>query len=340
MIILNKPLVTIITPCYNHEKYLEDYFKSIINQNYKNIELVIIDDASRDNSKQIINDYQKKLQKRFVNYKFINRQKNVGLVKNCNLGLKLSKGKYLILFASDDIMFPNKIKENIQFIENTEYGMAYSDGYKVKENFKYEDMNNLNNSKKTILDSLVKKEEAYSGFVANQLLEKNFIPAPTVIIKRKVFDEVGNYNEDLSFEDYDMWLKIAEKYKIGYIDDHLVFYRQRNYSMSGALNKSQKYESIKSLEKIINKHINSSEYSYNDMSKKLSLINLYKKIIDFGFLYNEKKLLDKYFNKLIRMTIFPDLKVVTKYLVSKVFLLHKFIIKIKHKDIYQSFFKY
>lgn len=332
---MDKPLVSIITPCYNHEKYLDDYFKSILNQTYDNIELIIIDDASKDGSQKVIRSYENELKNRFVNFKFIDHKKNIGLVKNCNLGLELSKGKYIAIFASDDIMLKNRIEINVKFLEDNDYKMAYSDGYKVKENFSYCDINNFDNK---FLDFLVKEKNQYSGFIANKLLENNFIPAPTVMLKREVFDKVGAYDERLSFEDYEMWLRIAEKYKIGFIDRSLVFYRQSDYSLSGILNKFQKFENLKSLEKTINKHISSSEYNYNNISKKISLVNLYKKFIDYGFLYNDKKLLNEYFNELKKITIFPGLKIFIKYLISKVSFIHKYYIRKRYKDVYQSFF--
>ena len=278
---MNKPLVTIITPCYNHEKYLEDYFQSILNQTYDNIEIILIDDASKDNSKDIIKRYKSELKKRFVKFSFVDRKKNVGLVKNCNLGLELSKGKYIMMFASDDIMFPKKVEKNVEFLENNEYGMVYSDGYKVQENFSYCDRNDFDNK---LLDSLVKNKNKHSGFIANKLLEKNFIPAPTVMLKRNVFDKIGKYDESLSFEDYEMWLRVAEKYKIGFINEPLVFYRRSDYSLTGSLNKLQKYKNLKSMEKTINKHFNSEKYNYNTKSKKRALINLYKKFISYGFI--------------------------------------------------------
>jgi len=91
----NEPLVTISTPCYNHEKYLPDYFESIISQTYENIELIIIDNASQDNSQKIIENYLPKL-KKFARVVYIPRNKNAGLVKNCNEGLDLARGKYII----------------------------------------------------------------------------------------------------------------------------------------------------------------------------------------------------------------------------------------------------
>ena len=81
---MNEPLVTILTPVYNHEKYLDEYFESIISQTYKNIELVLIDDASPDSSKIVIDKWLPKLKKRFVRLIYIPRTENKGLIYNCN----------------------------------------------------------------------------------------------------------------------------------------------------------------------------------------------------------------------------------------------------------------
>jgi len=333
---MDKPLVSIITPCYNHEKYLDDYFKSILNQTYDNIELIIIDDASKDGSKKVIRSYENELKNRFVNFKFIDHKKNIGLVKNCNLGLELSKGKYIAIFASDDIMLKNRIEINVEFLENNDYGMAYSDGYKVKENFSYCDINNFDNK---FLDFLVKEKNQCTGFVADKLLENNFIPAPTVMLKREVFDKVGTYDERLSFEDYEMWLRIAEKYKIGFINEPLVFYRQSDYSMTGLLNKQQKYKNLISFKKTIEKHIESSTYEYNDIAKKKAKLNLYRQMIGYGFIYEERNLLNKYFIKLVRLNgickVFNDYKEYIKFISIKIPFLYRYIIKKRYNKIYK-----
>lgn len=216
----NEPLVTIITPCYNHQKYLIDYFESIIGQIYNNIELIIFDDASKDKSQDIIKEWLPKLKKRFIRVLYIPREKNIGVVKSCNEGLELADGKYICFFASDDIMLPYKINESVDFLEkNEKYGMVYSNVKLLK--------------KERLCSKPLFKDHMPSGDIfINLLANKNYIPAPSVCIRKKVFDNVGKFNENIGAEDYQMWIKISEKYEVGYIHTPLAIYRLHKKSLS------------------------------------------------------------------------------------------------------------
>lgn len=118
----DSPLVSIVVPCYNHANYVRETIESIVNQTYKNIELVVIDDGSTDNSVEII----QKLAKNY-NFTFIYRP-NKGLSATLNEGMNLSKGKYFCACAcaSDDLYIIDKIEKKVKFMEeNPQYGMSY-----------------------------------------------------------------------------------------------------------------------------------------------------------------------------------------------------------------------
>lgn len=104
------PLVTIVIPSYNHSKYVINSIQSIIDQDYDNIELLVIDDGSTDNSVEVISNFIEcnKISDRFYRFKFIHRE-NKGLCATLNEGLKWSNGLYFSPFASDDIALPYKI---------------------------------------------------------------------------------------------------------------------------------------------------------------------------------------------------------------------------------------
>ena len=221
---MSKPLVTIITPVYNHEKYLDQYFNSVVNQTYHNIELILIDDASPDQSKNIIDKWMQKLEDRFVNFIYIPRIENRGLIYNCNEGISLAKGKYINVFASDDVMLPNNIETKVTYLEeNTDYAMVYSDAYCGSnlegKNYK-----------------MSKYHTQLKGEIFTELINQgNFIPAPTAFVRRKVIKDLGGYSTKYMFDDYPMWLEIAFRYKIGLIKEPLVFYRLSPNSLSRGL---------------------------------------------------------------------------------------------------------
>ena len=222
----NRPLVSIIACCYNHEKFVEETLDSIKSQTYENIELIIIDDFSTDNSVKKINTW-------IVKYKclFIQNKENLGVVKTLNKALKKCNGKYFSLIACDDIYLPKKTENQIQIFEklDDDYGAIYSDSYIIKEDSSYQygtqiSRNQINNPP--------------SGNIYEDLLKKdNFIPAISVIYKIKIIKELGYYDESLIYEDYDMLLRLSKKFKIYFSKEIDVCYRMHQTNMNYNLDK-------------------------------------------------------------------------------------------------------
>lgn len=285
---MNEPLVTIFTPVYNHEQYLDEYFESVINQTYRNIQLILIDDASPDQSKTVIEKWLTRLEERFENFTYIPREENKGLIYNCNESLELAKGKYIYAFASDDVMFKENIREKVDYLENNKsYAMVYSDGI-------YGEQNNLNAKKFSAVSN------HYKGEVFELLINKGcFIPAPSAMVKKSVIVEAGGYSSKYFVEDYPLWVEIAYKHEIGYINKPLIFYRMVSNSLS---------HSNEGFEKLIKGH----EMLYEDLSLKykidvaealdnlykMSMIHYYLKDTD-RFKYYRKKIVKP--NKVVRL---------------------------------------
>ena len=112
----NQPLVSIITPCYNGEKFLERYFESILAQTYTNIELIFVNDGSKDCTEKIAMSYSEKLKSKGVQYIYI-YQENAGQAAAMNKVLKIFSGKYLAWVDSDDVMTAESIKRKVAFLE-------------------------------------------------------------------------------------------------------------------------------------------------------------------------------------------------------------------------------
>ena len=125
------PLVSVITPCYNSEKYISRYLDCIIAQSYSNIQLIIVNDGSIDNTEKIIFDYQDRLLKKGikVTYKY---QENKGLGGAINTGLKLVEGEFFTWCDSDNLLTPDYFEENAEyFLEHPEAAIVRCDGYNV-----------------------------------------------------------------------------------------------------------------------------------------------------------------------------------------------------------------
>jgi len=208
---MDDPLVSIIIPCYNHEKYIEECILSIVNQTYKNIELIVIDDGSKDNSPVIL----ERLQKQYGF--FLEIQSNMGLSKTLNKAIRnYSHGKYIAGSGSDDFLALDRIEKQVRYIEaHPEYVMVCGKVYGVDENSQVIEGFN-------IIDSVTDPEKSLTF---ESLVESDPIPAMTVMLRKDVWLECGGYNENTIVEDLDMWLKVAYRYKIGYMDDYFGYYR-------------------------------------------------------------------------------------------------------------------
>jgi alpha-1,3-rhamnosyltransferase len=210
-IIHNAPLVSIIVPSYNHEKYIEECILSIVNQTYKNIELIVIDDGSKDRSPEMLRKLQAK-------YGFILAfQSNMGLSKTLNKALNLyAHGKYIAGSASDDYMVLDRIEKQVAYMEShPEYALTFGKVYMVDEASRIiEDF--------AIIDPV---KDPVESVKFEALIESDCIPSGSVMLKRSVLDECGGYNENTIVEDLDLWLKISYRYKIAYFDEYLAYYR-------------------------------------------------------------------------------------------------------------------
>ncbi len=215
------PLVSILVPSYNHSKYIKKCIDSIVNQNYDNYELIVIDDGSTDNSPEILSELQKK-------YGFyLEFNKNQGLVKTLNRGLKeIAKGKYFAICASDDFWLPNKLILQVKFLEkNPNYAMVYGKVKVIDEN-----------------DNFLKVKTEYAnrnlkgGDIFKELLLLEFHPPVNCLYRCNIVREIGFFKENIWAEDFDMNLRIANQYAIGYINEYLFYYRVNNSIPSKNLN--------------------------------------------------------------------------------------------------------
>lgn len=130
---MSKPLVSIITPCYNGEKNAHRMIESVLNQTYSPIEYIFINDGSTDKTEELFNSYLPKFEEKGIKviYEY---QENAGQSAAVNLGLKLFTGDYLSWADADDILFPESVEKRVEFLENhPEYGCVQSDAYIVRE---------------------------------------------------------------------------------------------------------------------------------------------------------------------------------------------------------------
>lgn len=214
----NLPLVSVICLCFNHEKYVEEAIQSVFDQNYANIELIVVDDASSDGSSELI---EKILENSSV--EFIKVDSNLGNTKAFNLGFFKSTGKYIIDLAADDILVKDRIERQVSFFEGCKnnIGVIYSDAIYIDES-----------GKKLITHFGNNKFVPYSGEIYEKLISNYFIPHPSMMIKREVLLELNGYDEKLAYEDFDFWIRSSRKWQYQYQSEILTKIRKTVGSLS------------------------------------------------------------------------------------------------------------
>lgn len=218
--IQEQPLVSVCIPVFNHELYVQECIQSVIDQDYDNIELIIIDDGSTDNSVKNIEPMLSLCEKRFKRFKFISRE-NKGVSYTMNEALAWGNGVYFSGCASDDIMLDCKISTLVKHLENNASCAGVFGGLKIF-------INNPN-----IISGYVKpKNRSYS--FNDLFLLKATLPGPGMLLRLKSVNEVGGYNLKTKVEDWDLWLRLTNKgYRLDTIRDYVSLYRRHEHNTSG-----------------------------------------------------------------------------------------------------------
>ena len=227
----NSPLVTVICLCYNHAEFVIEALESVLNQSHPNVELIIADDFSTDNSVEVI---EKWLQKH-PQIPFLINKKNQGNTKTFNQCFKFSKGEYIIDLAADDLLKPDCIANQLKGFAETTYsnvGLIYgnaelinADGTFIKDYFK------TDANRKRI------KSQPTGAIYIGLLNGNNNLCSISSLVKREVFEKLNGYDENLAYEDYDFWIRAARIYNFDYIDEILTQKRVLHDSMYTLLKK-------------------------------------------------------------------------------------------------------
>jgi len=218
----NQPLVSVIIPTYNKSQYLREAIKSVLNQTYKNIEVIVVDDGSTDNTKEIVESFN---DSRII-YIF---QENKGPAIARSTGIKKAQGEYIAFLDSDDLWLKEKLKRQLDFMEkNSEVGLMGTGCYEITDKGKIIGKKIFPIKNKILQKDLIK----YNPFIQS-----------SVMAKKEVFDKVGLWYDEKfrESEDYELWLRIAGNYKIGNLAELLVMKRYYRDGLSPAKDREQLY---------------------------------------------------------------------------------------------------
>lgn len=234
----NMPLVTAVIPLYNHEKYVVESIRSILNQTYQNIELVVLNDGSKDRSHEMVLSLVEECKQRFVRFEYINR-KNIGLSGTLNQALAWARGVYFTGLASDDVDLPEKIELLVDALEakGPTYAAAFGNALFIDEASQpiYLDKDGCisdgsrDNAYGNFLDFYTRardldyRGEEFGTYAS--LIAGNYLPAISIVARTSVVIEAGGWTQGNLVEDWEMWLKLSKKSKFLYIDKPVSLYR-------------------------------------------------------------------------------------------------------------------
>ena len=207
---MNKPpIVSVIIPALNAAEWIGETLQSVLMQSFREIEVIVVDGGSTDGTQSITKAFGKSV-------KLICKLHS-GKSASRNAGIYAAQGEYIAFIDADDLWLPEKLELQLQmFSSDPNLGWVYSDGYL----FEGKATNNI-----MTFGSL---SHLHSGDILCPLLLNDFIPSPTPVIRRKIIDKIGYFDETLQRhepEDWDMWLRIAAHYPIGFVNRSLVRYR-------------------------------------------------------------------------------------------------------------------
>jgi glycosyltransferase involved in cell wall biosynthesis len=267
----NQPLVSVILPTYNRAHIVSKALQSVLSQTYRNFEVIVIDDGSTDNTKEIITTIACKDPR----VKYFRNNENKGQAGALNVGINLAKGE-LIAFIDDDVeWFPYKLERQVNLLQTLpeDYAVVYSGSYKI-----------IGTGTKRYGPS--KNIYPKEGDILNSLLKRNFVDTPSMLVRKNALFDVGLFDEKLPIMiDWELAIRLSKKYKFKFINEPLYI----SYDTPNSLSKQKGVIRARALEYILEKHM-------DDFKKdKKALANFYFKCGKNYILDNQKKSALKYF---------------------------------------------
>lgn len=214
----------VICLCHNHEKFVFEAMESVLNQSVPT-ELIVVDDASSDNSVEVIKNYLAEHPEEAIQSLFL--RENVGNCKAFNAGLKLTSADFVIDLAADDILLDERVAEGVKSLGSaptvainfTNANYIDEAGQFIKHHYQIDDKG------KSV-------EAVPQGDVFQQILKRYFICSPSMMYRASFLQEIGGYDEALAYEDFDIMIRLSRDYPFSYTDKVLVEKRVLKGSMS------------------------------------------------------------------------------------------------------------
>jgi glycosyltransferase involved in cell wall biosynthesis len=209
----SKPLISVVMTSYNHERYISQAIESILNQTFPDFELIIVDDASTDRSREIIEAYKK----RDSRIRIVYHDSNKGISKTANDGFEIARGKFVALMNSDDLWTPGKLEKQICILQQNPDLVIWSNAMIIDAK------GNETGRLFSQMQDIDKRQK--SGYIFPQLVKGNFICATSIIFATQIVGQV-KFDMRLTYaEDYKFMIDVARNHHFYFIPEPLVKYR-------------------------------------------------------------------------------------------------------------------
>lgn len=255
----NLPIVTVIALCYNHSTFLVESLSSVLRQTYQAIQLIVVDDASEDDSQHKILAFLKD----YPTVQWTFNENNIGNCKSFNQALLLAKGKYIIDLSTDDVLEKTRIEKQVRYFESlsNSHGVVFSNAIFIDEHGK------------TLRTFYNENQSIPEGDIYSKLIEQSFILPSTMMIRKEVLDSLKGYDETLAYEDFDFWIRSSRNWEYAYLSEILTFQRKVSTSLSSRFIQKKNLlvvSTVKVCAKI--QSLNRDETENNTLIKRLYLV--------------------------------------------------------------------
>ncbi len=212
------PVVSVYISSYNHARFLPQTIDSVLSQSFQDFELLILDDGSTDNSHEVLSDYQQRYPDK-IRYFWHDGHANRGISYSCNVALARARGAYFTWLGSDDYWLPEKLAMQVKFMaEHPAVGLSYTAAHTLSATGEF-------------FPAL-----GAQGYVSTdawrQFVIANPIIASTAMVARYCFAEVGTFDENLVFSDWELWIRLAARYAVAFLPEPLAAYRVHGQNVS------------------------------------------------------------------------------------------------------------
>lgn len=294
--------LSICIPTYNRANYLRDLLDKITDFEIPDSEIIVIDNHSTDNTAEIFTDHKYKKIKFFIN------QENIGMVNNWNRCIEQASGEYILLISSDDLVKPELFIEYQKYISKyPECGLIFS--YPIIINADGEQIGVNRN----LRHNLLFKNAAFFRL----LIGFNIVMISGALVKKEVYQKLGQFREGTLYTDWDMWLRVSLEYPILYLDKPLFFYRVHPENLLKRLTKKRELKDTILIYKDILLKLNNKR-DFNQHIKYLTELRLRYRIYKYLTEYSTKNLSPKFAKRIIKLQLKNSIVIVLNFLRSNI----------------------